>query len=192
MSYKSIRADFLRSEIKKYCNLTGETQLQLANKLGVSFPTFRNWATGATVPNKENLQKLLPLLNLDQKYEELILNESPRIKHFEVALNLDTLVKELEQVETFFQNYDLFQLIVHVVYSKFIKENLCASLTIHGEDPNNVTIYFEYPQLQNFQIILTLNENEILFSYYDKDRVNQMLLTEESINYLIKLMKDLL
>lgn len=49
-------------EIKQNRKRLGLTQLQVAIRVGVSFPTYRLWENGGTKPNPENAIKLKEIL----------------------------------------------------------------------------------------------------------------------------------
>ena len=60
----------LKDSIKYLRKLKGLSQLQLANKLGISFKTVSHWESGYSEPSIELLKKLK--IVLDATYEELI------------------------------------------------------------------------------------------------------------------------
>lgn len=50
-------------EIKDRRKAMGLTQIELAQRAGVSVPTYRLWEAGGTKPNKENEKRLIEALN---------------------------------------------------------------------------------------------------------------------------------
>ncbi|MBM7643806.1 helix-turn-helix domain-containing protein [Streptococcus loxodontisalivarius] len=46
----------------------GMSQSQLAEKLGISRPSYHNWESGKTKPNQKNLQRLSEILKVESNY----------------------------------------------------------------------------------------------------------------------------